>query len=475
MRKGVSYLLTLCIVLSLGVTSFAESDPAALNPGDIIEFGSYEQDNITGNGPEPIEWQVLDVEGDEAFLVSVHSLDVMKFNETMRSSAKKTLTWAESDIRVWLNQEFFDKAFSLEEKNCLVHASNVYGEETEDYVFLLNRDELISFFPNRSEQVCEPTEYAYAKEGSRDQMLSLNPALDKKFYPSAYYICEFNSTQKRVYVVTANGLTESMETQLQFIRPAMRIRMSILPDIEIETSSLLQREEERELLKPSDFLTDMAFGINKRLLSVDDIQNYPTFTQRAQYYKMLVGFEIDALSKYDDITFDEITFDQFAHAYLDACKIQLNAADFHDMKNMERMWEASERTRSRLIVKAYEKYGLDIREEDYLNYKSVLSDDNSTSGGTGNGPSYEFLEGYWSSRNGMHTFEMKKDHGYITTVPVVPRSGDTYDLIDGVLYKYFASNPGNKTANLKFTKVSDTEIEVYSYQTKTTYTLIKRR
>ena len=88
---------------------------------------------------------------------------------------------------------------------------------------------------------------------------------------------------------------------------------------------------------------------------------------------------------------------------------------------------------------------------------------------------YDFLIGYWSSRNGMHTFEMKKDYGYITTIPVVPRSGDTYDLIDGVLYKYFASNPGNKTANLKFTKISDTEIEVYSYQTKTTYTLIKRR
>ena len=75
----------------------------------------------------------------------------------------------------------------------------------------------------------------------------------------------------------------------------------------------------------------------------------------------------------------------------------------------------------------------------------------------------------------MHTFEMKKDHSYITTVPVVPHCGDTYILDNGVIRSYYASNPSQKTDNLKITVVSDTEIEIYSYQTKTSYTLIKRR
>ena len=100
---------------------------------------------------------------------------------------------------------------------------------------------------------------------------------------------------------------------------------------------------------------------------------------------------------------------------------------------------------------------------------------NNTSGNIGKAPSYSFLEGYWVSRNGMHTFEMKKDHSYITTVPVVPRCGDTYELVDGVILSYYASTPSKVTNNLKIKVVSDTEIEIYSYQTKDTYTLFKRR
>lgn len=100
---------------------------------------------------------------------------------------------------------------------------------------------------------------------------------------------------------------------------------------------------------------------------------------------------------------------------------------------------------------------------------------NNTSDNMGKAPSYSFLEGYWTSRNGMHTFEMKKDHSYITTVSVVPRCGDTYDLVDGVILSYYASTPSKMTNNLKITVVSDTEIEIYSYQTKDTYTLFKRR
>lgn len=32
--------------------------------GDVVKFGSYEQDGNVSNGKEPIEWRVLEVEGD---------------------------------------------------------------------------------------------------------------------------------------------------------------------------------------------------------------------------------------------------------------------------------------------------------------------------------------------------------------------------------------------------------------------------
>lgn len=39
-----------------------------LNIGDYVLFGSYEQDNDTTNGAEPIEWQVVDIDNDKAWM-----------------------------------------------------------------------------------------------------------------------------------------------------------------------------------------------------------------------------------------------------------------------------------------------------------------------------------------------------------------------------------------------------------------------
>ena len=46
--------------------------------GNIVAFGRYEQDNDLTNGPEPIEWIVLDVvdgEKTKALLLSKYGLD----------------------------------------------------------------------------------------------------------------------------------------------------------------------------------------------------------------------------------------------------------------------------------------------------------------------------------------------------------------------------------------------------------------
>ena len=49
--------------------------PSALSVGQTFKLGEYEQDNNTGNGTEPIEWQVLAVKGDRALVISRYVLD----------------------------------------------------------------------------------------------------------------------------------------------------------------------------------------------------------------------------------------------------------------------------------------------------------------------------------------------------------------------------------------------------------------
>lgn len=94
----------------------AQAQAKAQNPyvdvqvGDIIEFGSYEQDNNPSNGPEPIEWRVLEVSDGSALIVSQYALDARAYNKE-----RVRITWAECTLRGWLNGEFYATAFRRRE------------------------------------------------------------------------------------------------------------------------------------------------------------------------------------------------------------------------------------------------------------------------------------------------------------------------------------------------------------------------
>lgn len=64
--------------------------------GDIVTFGSYEQDNDLENGMEPVEWYVLDKEDGEATLMSVYLLDWQSYNEDFID-----MTWEDCTLRSW--------------------------------------------------------------------------------------------------------------------------------------------------------------------------------------------------------------------------------------------------------------------------------------------------------------------------------------------------------------------------------------
>lgn len=61
-----------------------------LKVGDQIEFGSYEQDNDTDNGAEPILWDVIGQNNGRYLLISHYVLDYMAYekdNTTGRNTA----------------------------------------------------------------------------------------------------------------------------------------------------------------------------------------------------------------------------------------------------------------------------------------------------------------------------------------------------------------------------------------------------
>ncbi len=138
--------------------------------GDIIEFGFYEQDNIINNGKEAIEWEVLDIVDGKALLLSKYVLDAGPYNEqVLMGSAPYTYykdvscSWTSCTMREQLNSEFLYSAFTSEEQQKIQPIRLDTSNSLDDYVFLLSREELLSYYEIGEDLVAYSTDYADAK------------------------------------------------------------------------------------------------------------------------------------------------------------------------------------------------------------------------------------------------------------------------------------------------------------------------
>ena len=132
----------------------------------LIEFGSYpfEKDGTR----RPIRWSVLKREKNKVLLLSAFGLDAIPYNEEW-----KGVTWETCTLRKWLNEEFFDFAFSGEEQKKITTTKvknpdnpeykTPGGNDTEDKVFLLSISEAKKYLPTAFERRTAPTPYAREK------------------------------------------------------------------------------------------------------------------------------------------------------------------------------------------------------------------------------------------------------------------------------------------------------------------------
>lgn len=132
--------------------SWAEAERASFDNIMINDLlTSYEQDGIIENGTETIDWYVLDEDGDKIMLISKYALDYKKFNDT-----DEAITWETSDLRKWLNDDFYNEAFDKDEQQFIYetkvenpdnHWTGVEGgNDTIDKVYLLSFDEICKYF-----------------------------------------------------------------------------------------------------------------------------------------------------------------------------------------------------------------------------------------------------------------------------------------------------------------------------------------
>ena len=129
--------------------------------GGTPMVGSYYKD---GSGSRsPIEWIVLERNGNEALVISKYGIDCKPYN-----SDRKATTWETSSLRKWLNGEFINKAFSVTERQRIQSTTIVTpkngnadgGNSTCDKLFLLSIEEFNQYVTSDEKMLCIPTAYA---------------------------------------------------------------------------------------------------------------------------------------------------------------------------------------------------------------------------------------------------------------------------------------------------------------------------
>ncbi len=196
----VALMLLCCVALAEGtdITTTAEFASVTLDqqevqteteemtapeviPGTYVTYGHYPQ-AAKGKDSTPIEWRVLEVDGDRVLLISHYGLDREPYN-----TVRDYVTWETCSLRTWLNGQFMDNAFTEQEQEAILvtDCENVdvnwleiakiekrepYGIDvevccanTQDRIFLLSADEVLTYFPEPADRICAPTDYAVSK------------------------------------------------------------------------------------------------------------------------------------------------------------------------------------------------------------------------------------------------------------------------------------------------------------------------
>ncbi len=185
-----------------------------IHVGDTFKFGSYPQGE-NGN-MKPIVWQIVDLYRDRALLVSDKLIDAVPFNR-MRTS----VTWENSTIRQWLNNEFIAAAFSASEQGRLLPVSH---DGCQDTVFLLSLSEVKTYFRYQDSRIAAVTEFAKSRGSyiSTQQKLGRGESAGWWWLRSSGYYDDFAAYVKSSGAIDDTGYC--VDDERVSIRPAVWIK-----------------------------------------------------------------------------------------------------------------------------------------------------------------------------------------------------------------------------------------------------------
>lgn len=212
--------------------------------GDIVQVGTYEQDGDTET-EDPIYWDVLDKDGDSILLISHDVIGYQRFSDSYNC-----VVWEDSQIRTWLNEEFYTDAFDKETqariKESVLKNPSIAGYvtgadesiwesrgDTTDRIFLLSQKEMEKYYghklPKAEALLCKPSEavlqrYEEIKQQRIREKVPFGESAPDVTEGISWMLRSTGKSQNQISIIRGDGYySQCMADYYQGVRPAMWI------------------------------------------------------------------------------------------------------------------------------------------------------------------------------------------------------------------------------------------------------------
>lgn len=160
-KMFVNILISFILVILIGLVFYNINNNLFLY--DEIEYGKYYINENEYGKCENIKWIVVEKNDNSVLLLSKYSLDVIAYDKK-DDNAK----WGDSELRKFLNEEFYETTFSNYEKNNILPIERYikYNDEFEtmnDKVSLLSISDIEKLKIKNNILECRGTKYAIYK------------------------------------------------------------------------------------------------------------------------------------------------------------------------------------------------------------------------------------------------------------------------------------------------------------------------
>lgn len=210
------------------VIQSTESKTTTISPGDVLTIGTY--------AGKSINWKVLDVRDNKAFLLSTKVVKDIKYHDQ-----EGTVTWGECSLRKWLNGTFLTTTFSKDEQAAIITTTVDNGTDqgnpewpnsgsgnTKDKIFLLSYAEFKRYVEDSDFSICEA---AYSTKPGEDMRVEL---LDNGTEAAFWWLRSPGVNGKQAAFINFEGKCFSNYATNWYLsaRPAMWVDINKIDELE---------------------------------------------------------------------------------------------------------------------------------------------------------------------------------------------------------------------------------------------------